>query len=263
MSTELHLPHTRVFRILKKNHFKSYKVHISHTLRPGDENRRLRYCNWLVERIANDPDFLSKVIWTDESRFTNCGFFNRNNKRLWSIANPRRNMPRRNQIRFGINVWAGLYKNRVIGPLLFEGNLNGERYLNFLRTEFANYIDDTVPLRELPGMWLQQDGAPPHNTRAVRDYLNEHFQQQWIGNNGAEEWPARSGDLSPLDFFLWGTVKNRVYENVPGNLQELRRNIENAFASIRHRDVARALEHIRKRITKCINVNGGLFEHLM
>ncbi|KAJ4449979.1 hypothetical protein ANN_01386 [Periplaneta americana] len=28
------------------------------------------------------------------------------------------------------------------------------------------------------------------------------------------QWPTRSPDLSPLDFFLWGTVKDSVYQNI-------------------------------------------------
>jgi hypothetical protein len=35
------------------------------------------------------------------------------------------------------------------------------------------------------------------------------------------EWPSRSPDLIPLDFFLWGHLKSRVYINRPNNLQDL------------------------------------------
>nr|CAI5833004.1 unnamed protein product [Callosobruchus analis] len=35
---------------------------------------------------------------------------------------------------------------------------------------------------------------------------------QWIGRRGPIEFPPRSPDLTPLDFFLWGTVKDEVYK---------------------------------------------------
>jgi hypothetical protein len=35
--------------------------------------------------------------------------------------------------------------------------------------------------------WFQQDGAPPHYTRVVRDWLDDNF-QNWIGRRGRVEW---------------------------------------------------------------------------
>jgi hypothetical protein len=35
------------------------------------------------------------------------------------------------------------------------------------------------------------------------------------------EWPSRSPDLIPLDFFLWAHLKSQVYINRPNNLQDL------------------------------------------
>ncbi|ERL96003.1 hypothetical protein D910_00787 [Dendroctonus ponderosae] len=52
-------------------------------------------------------------------------------------------------------------------------------------------------------MWLQLDGAPPHYYCEVWQFLNADFQNRWIGRNGFENWPPRSPDLTPLDFFLW------------------------------------------------------------
>jgi hypothetical protein len=39
--------------------------------------------------------------------------------------------------------------------------------------------------------------------------------------------PLRSPDLTKLDFFLWGHMKNNVYSSKPRNLEELRFNITN------------------------------------
>lgn len=50
-------------------------------------------------------------------------------------------------------------------------------------------------------LFFQQDGAPPHYAMPVRNWLNERFPGKWIGRRGAIEWPPRSPDLTPLDFF--------------------------------------------------------------
>ena len=57
---------------------------------------------------------------------------------------------------------------------------------------------------------FMQDGAPPHCSCFVTDVLNERFPDAWIGRNGPIPWPPRSPDLSPLEFFLWGYIKNIV-----------------------------------------------------
>jgi hypothetical protein len=55
---------------------------------------------------------------------------------------------------------------------------------------------------------FQQDGAPPHFARDVKNFLNATFPQHWIGRGGHISWVPRSQDLSPLDFFLWGHIKS-------------------------------------------------------
>ena len=56
----------------------------------------------------------------------------------------------------------------------------------------------------------------------VRDYLNECFPQQWIGGDGPTAWPPRSPDLTSLDFFFWGYIKDIVYRTPVVDLENLR-----------------------------------------
>jgi hypothetical protein len=58
---------------------------------------------------------------------------------------------------------------------------------------------------------FQQDGAPPHFHREVREVLNLVLPRQWIGRHWPNDnpllwWPPWSPDLTPCDFFLWGYV---------------------------------------------------------
>jgi hypothetical protein len=53
----------------------------------------------------------------------------------------------------------------------------------------------------------------------VRLFLNNIFPGRWIVRRGSIELPARSPNLSPLDFFLWGHLKNKIYKEKPQNLQ--------------------------------------------
>lgn len=65
------------------------------------------------------------------------------------------------------NVWAGIIRDRVIGPVFLKGNLNGQTYRSFLPAELIPALTGLFPHHVEPDlhdnrMWLQQDGAPPH-----------------------------------------------------------------------------------------------------
>jgi hypothetical protein len=47
------------------------------------------------------------------------------------------------------------------------------------------------------------DGAPVHF------WLNDKFDNRWIGRGGAISWAPGSPDMVPLEFFLWGHIKNQ------------------------------------------------------
>jgi hypothetical protein len=84
----------------------------------------------------------------------------------------------------------------------------GRSYLCFLQ-EFLLPRLDALPFSERCSMWLQHDGAPPHNALCARNFLDDKFPSRWIGRGGPIEWPPRSPDLSPLDFFSGVTLKGK------------------------------------------------------
>lgn len=107
-----------------------------------------------------------------------------------------------------------------------------------------------------------QDGAPVHYASDVRDWLDENFSARWIGRRGAIDWPARSPDLTPTDFFLWGHLKEIVYRNKLRNLSDLKQSIITAFSSLDSDLCEKVCESVAERLQKCINADGHQFEHL-
>ena len=77
-----------------------------------------------------------------------------------------------------------------------------------------------------------QDRASPHFSCFVTDVLNERFLDAWIGRGEPIPWPPRSPDLSPLDFFLWGYIKNIVYAEKIRNNQDLQDRITSAIETV-------------------------------
>ena len=68
-------------------------------------------------------------------------------------------------------------------------------------------------------MWMQQDGATCHTANETIELLQRRFGDKLISRNGPVNWPPRSCDFTPLDYFLWGYAKSLVYANNPATLE--------------------------------------------
>jgi len=67
------------------------------------------------------------------------------------------------------------------------------------------------------------------------------------------------------DFFVWGWKKSEVYKEKVNTTDELVARIMNSAALItqeRQASLRRATGTVAKRDEKCIEVDGGIFEHL-
>ncbi|XP_047101572.1 uncharacterized protein LOC124720308 [Schistocerca piceifrons] len=76
------------------------------------------------------------------------------------------------------------------------------------------------------------DGAPPHCGIGVRELSEERLPGKWIGRRGPVEWPPRSPDLTPLDFYLWGHLKQIVYAESIRDLRHLGERMQHACDQI-------------------------------
>ncbi|KAG5891235.1 hypothetical protein JTB14_004350 [Gonioctena quinquepunctata] len=112
-------------------------------------------------------------------------------------------------------------------------------------------------------MYFQQDGAPPHSSRIVTDHHQQAFQENVISTNGPVRWSPRSPDLTPLDFFEWGHLRNIVYATVVTTHEDLELRVRRAINSITAQQLANVLQETAMRVQKCIDVNGQHFEQLL
>ncbi|GFV90376.1 DUF4817 domain-containing protein [Trichonephila clavipes] len=95
---------------------------------------------------------------------------------------------------------------------------------------------------------FQQDGATCHTARATIDLLKDTFGDRLISRFGPVNWPPRSCDLTPLDYFLWGYVKSLVYADKPQTLDHLEDNIRRVIADIRPQMLEKVIENWTSRL---------------
>ena len=76
-------------------------------------------------------------------------------------------------------------------------------------------------------------------------------------------WPPRSPDMTPLDYYFWGTAKNRVYDGGrPSSIDQLKVRIRKVISEISQEEICAAVQNILTRAEMVKDVNGAAFEHL-
>ncbi|GFW32364.1 transposable element Tc3 transposase [Trichonephila clavipes] len=74
------------------------------------------------------------------------------------------------------------------------------------------------------------------------------FGDRLISRFGPVYWPPRSCDLTPLDYFLWGYVKELVYADTPQTLDHLEDNNRRVIADIRPQMLEKVIENWTSRL---------------
>jgi len=265
ISARTQIAKTTVWKVLKNDNLKAYHFTPVQHLEEFDPQSRLQFCQMILRKHQEDRTFLKHLLFTDEATFTRDGVYNYHNAHTWSEVNPHAIRDDNFQRSFKVNVWCGMLGNILLGPYEMS-YLDGETYLNFLQEDFEEMLDEHVPLLTRQNMTFMHDGAPAHYSTDVRNYLNLSYGQNWIGRGGPQPWPARSPDLTPMDFFLWGHLKDLVYERPVDSRDDLWQRIVQGCNKVRENSATifpRVRENFVKRLRKCISENGDHFQHLL
>ncbi|GFV76227.1 uncharacterized protein TNCV_4673161 [Trichonephila clavipes] len=226
------IPYTTVWLALRRTlRCYPYKIHRHHELLPGDSVNRRAFVVWAFQKRAEDDDWLSNLLWTDEAHFTLRGSLNTHNCRIWATENPRTvvETPLHDE---KVTVWVGFTTSTVLVPFFFEemrdsgfvtATLTSERYADMLQNRI---IPSQADKHLLERTIFLQGGAPPHIARRLKDLL-----RRWFGDDRVlslhfhHARPPRSPDLSPCYYWLWGYLKSQVYRDRPTSLGMLKDNI--------------------------------------
>jgi len=122
-----------------------------------------------LAQCRRNLSFPDHILWTDEATFTPNSVFNSHNFMIWEDENPHAVRSCTFQYRWLINVWAGVFVNRVvnismdfqIGPYFLQAYLNGRTYAYIIENQLQHLLED-IPLRERETLIFQHE--LPHIT---------------------------------------------------------------------------------------------------
>ncbi|GFO50010.1 transposable element tc3 transposase [Plakobranchus ocellatus] len=69
--------------------------------------------------------------------------------------------------------------------------------------------------------WFQQDGATSNTANETIAWLRQRFEERLISRRCDVEWARTHQILTPPDFYLWGFLKDNVYQGNPQTIEEL------------------------------------------
>ena len=119
------------------------------------------------------------------------------------------------------------------------------------------FLFTKIEEEDIGNIWFQQNGATCHAAEATLDVLSPVFEDRIISRKTDVVWPPRSCDLTPLDYYLRGTVKDKYYADKPKTIDALKDNIREAIQSIsimclKIRPICRLLHGQPRRPFECI-----------
>lgn len=233
--------------LLEDLHLKPYKIHEYHKLEPADYKKRVNFASYFLSLPARTKKFL---ICTDEAYFYLHESTNSQNNRRWTPHKPldKIEVPLQGE---RILVWCGISASRIYGPFFFESTVNQHNYLDMLKTFFWR---KHLSVANYKKYYFQQDGATCHTANSVQDWLKDKFSAKFFQKN---RWPARSPDMNPCDFFLWGYLKSLVYKPLPKTLEDLKANVAREIKNIKKEMLENTFDNFVKRCHSVIDSEGG------
>jgi hypothetical protein len=114
----------------------------------------------------------------------------------------------------------------------------------------------------LESQYWQQDGTTVHRTVKVLRYLDGQFGERMLAMNSTRgmDWASRSPDLNPLDYFVWGYLKSKVFQPMPKTMTVLKNRIKVEVDNLDQDMVRRAVWDLRSRARRVVEKQGCFIE---
>ena len=214
IADDLGVSYTSVQRMVKRSKINNFKRVQTPQMDDGARGRRVNRAVGLSKKFGKNPRMIERAVFKDESDFPLQIQMNKQNNRVYSKGK-KSDIPVENLCHEGnrqskkVMVSAALTWHGATKPFFVNSGgikVNGPNYLQHLKKELFPAVRKVYPRED----WIFiQDGAPSHRSNLVQDFLQENMHRRHVSK---EEWPPKSLDSNPLDFYFWNKVKREVYK---------------------------------------------------
>jgi hypothetical protein len=185
-----------------------------------------KFVNWVLENQKVDGKFSKKIIFSDKAHFQLDGYVNTltvgfGARRIleWFMKSHCMHNEPLFGADFGLAEWLGRAFSKM------------GRKCSYSEWRMLSQHDNEVLVASIGRYGYGRHVVPAgrrnlsHCARNnwVVELLREKFPGRVISRNGDQNWPPRSCDLAPCDFFLWRLVKSHVHANKPQQFLSSRR----------------------------------------
>ncbi|CAF4166284.1 unnamed protein product [Rotaria sordida] len=142
----------------------------------------------------------------------------------------------------------------------YGSTITSKYYIEHIIEPFIKY---DIP-RLFPGdarkiMILHQDSAPGHVAKVTLSYMKEHN----IQVIAPHEWLPKSPDAAPMDYSIWGIMKERVRKHKVSTLNGLKNAIKQEWENLEQAVIDNVLENWSKCCRLIYYAHGSHIEHLL
>ena len=214
IADDMNVSYASVQRMVKRSKTNQFKRVSTPQMDDACRTRRVDRASGLALKFGNNPRMIERAVFQDESNFSLQIPTNRQNNRVY-FRGKKCDVPLENLYHESnsntkkIMVSAALTWHGVTKPFFVNADgikVNAPLYLQHLKKELFPAIRKTYPRED----WIFiQDGASSHTSNLVQDFLQENLHRRHVRK---QEWPPKSPDSNPLDFYFWSRVKRKVYE---------------------------------------------------
>ena len=263
IARDLGISRTSVQAINKELGLKAYK-RIRTSRKDGDvkQKRKTRSKNLYGRFSAAD---VKKLVFTDEKDFPFEVARNRQNDRVYgkkktAISTKRlyhecSRFTKKIMVSAGVS-WNGKTRLHFIDTKKVK--VNSESYQQLLK---SGLLPDCRRLYPNGNFVFQQDGASSHTSKSTQDYLEKSV-PDFIKK---DQWPPMSPDLNPMDYSIWNSLSEKVYEGRKEKFTEaeLKKKLKQSWQKITLKEVHKAVRGWKPRLREVFENNGGPIEHLL
>ena len=262
IASDLRVSRSSVRRMTKHLELKCYKrIRVSRRDEKVKQKRKTR-CKNLDDKYSTKD--VEKMVFTDEKDFTVEIARNRQNDRVYGkrkkdipvkrLHHETSRFTKKVMVSAGVS-WHGKTRIHVIDTKTTK--VNSENYIQLLN---RGLLRDCKRLYPDNDFIFQQDGATSHTSRRTQQHLEEEA-PAFIKK---DEWPPQSPDCNPMDYCVWNSLSEKVYEGRMDKFteEELKTKIKESWKRITLEEIHSCISSWKKRLRAVCRENGGPIDHL-